>query len=362
MDDKKLSLHNAHLKFGGKMVSFAGYQMPIQYKGVKQEHLCVRNSVGVFDVSHMGEFLIKGKGAFDLVQKVISNDIELLYDGKVQYAYMPNLKGGIVDDLLVYRIEQDVYMLVVNAANIKKDLEWITNNNTNNTEVIDISEKTSLLAIQGPYAQEVLQYLTSVKLNDMSYYTFQKGEFAGVDNVLISKTGYTGAGGFEIYFDNFNAEIIWNEIMITGKKFDIQPIGLAARDTLRLEMGFCLYGNEITEDTCPIEAGLGWVTKFNTRFINYELLMQRKQNGINRKLVGFKMLEKGIARKDYLIKDSVGNPIGIVTSGTMSPSLNLPIGMGYVQTKYLKKNKNIFIEIRNKLIGAKVVKTPFINK
>lgn len=360
-EEKKIALHHIHEKRGAKMIPFAGYLMPVHYKGVNIEHQSVRNNVGVFDISHMGEFIIKGKGAFDLVQKLTSNDVNLLYKGKVQYAYMPNTTGGIIDDLLVYCLDKETYLLVVNASNIDKDLNWIIKNKRSETEIIDISEKTTLLAIQGPNAEKVLSPLTSLDLSEMPYYSFLKGEFAGVENVLISKTGYTGAGGFEIYIDNKNAEIVWNGIMITGKEFDIEPVGLAARDTLRLEMGFCLYGNEISEKTSPFEAGLGWITKFNNSFINSEnLLIEKEKNLPKKKLVGFELLEKGIPRKDYIIKNNNHEEIGIVTSGTMSPYLKKSIGMGYINIIALVKNE-IFIEIRGKLIEAKVVKLPFIN-
>lgn len=359
---KNTALTQKHISLGAKMAPFAGYNMPIQYTGIVDEHLTVRNGVGVFDVSHMGEFIIKGDKALDLIQKVTSNDASVLFDGKVQYSCMPNDKGGIVDDLLVYRIDAQTYMLVVNASNIEKDWNWIAQHNTFAAEMKNISDQTSLLAVQGPKAVEALQSLTDIDLAAMEYYTFKKGKFAGVDNVLVSATGYTGAGGFEIYFKNEYAEKIWDAIFEAGKEFNIKPIGLGARDTLRLEMGFCLYGNDIDDTTSPIEAGLGWITKFTKDFINKEALLIQKNNGVKRKLIGFEMIEKGIPRHGYEIKDFAGNPIGVVTSGTQSPSLNKAIGMGYVKTEFSKPDSEIYIQIRDKAIKAKVVKMPFIKK
>jgi len=341
------------------MVPFAGYNMPVQYEGINAEHTTVRTSVGVFDVSHMGEFILKGENALDLIQRVTSNDASKLYDGKVQYSCLPNEDGGIVDDLLVYKIDEKTYMLVVNASNIEKDWNWIQKYNTKGVEMHNISDKTSLLAIQGPKAAEALQSLTEVNLAAMEYYTFVKGTFAGIDNVVISATGYTGAGGFEIYFDNEHADKIWDAIFEAGAPQGIKPIGLGARDTLRLEMGFCLYGNDIDDATSPIEAGLGWITKFTKSFTNSEALLAQKEAGIKRKLVGFEMIDRGIPRHDYEIADAEGNIIGKVTSGTQAPSLQKAIGMGYVNKGFDKEGTEIFIVIRNANIKAKVVKFPF---
>lgn len=341
------------------MVPFAGYNMPVQYAGINAEHETVRNGVGVFDVSHMGEFILKGDHALDLIQQVTSNDASKLYDGKVQYSCLPNKDGGIVDDLLVYRIDDKTYMLVVNASNIEKDWDWISGFNTYGVEMKNISDKTSLLAVQGPKAAEALQSLTDLDLASMEYYTFKKGKFAGLDNVLISATGYTGAGGFEIYFENSQAGHIWEAIFKAGEPFGIKPIGLGARDTLRLEMGFCLYGNDIDDTTSPLEAGLGWVTKFSKDFTNSAALQQQKQDGIKCKLVGIEMIERGIPRHDYPIVDAEDNNIGRVTSGTQSPSLQKAIGMGYVKTEFAKEGTEIYIIIRDNKVKAKVVKPPF---
>ena len=359
---KNTALTAKHISLGAKMVPFAGYNMPVQYAGINIEHETVRNAVGVFDVSHMGEFILKGDQALELIQKVVSNDASKLFDGKIQYAYLPNLTGGIVDDLLVYRIDEKTYMLVVNASNIEKDWNWISQFNTFGVDMKNISERTSLLAVQGPQAAAALQSLTTVNLTEMEYYTFKKGTFAGVENVLISATGYTGAGGFEIYFDNEHADAIWDAIFKTGEPYGIKPIGLAARDTLRLEMGFCLYGNDIDETTSPIEAGLSWVTKFTKDFNNSATLLAEKQNGVAKKLVGFEMIERGIPRHDYEIVDADGNIIGKVTSGTQSPSLQKAIGLGYVKTEFAKAGEEIFIKIRDNKIKAQVVKFPFYKK
>ncbi|MCO5945555.1 glycine cleavage system aminomethyltransferase GcvT [Mucilaginibacter flavidus] len=356
---KNTALTEVHIKEGAKMVPFAGYNMPVQYVGINAEHETVRNGVGVFDVSHMGEFIIKGDHALALIQQVTSNDASKLYDGKVQYSCLPNLDGGIVDDLLVYRIDEKTYMLVVNASNNDKDWDWISKFNTMGADMKNISDRTSLLAIQGPKAAAALQSLTDIDLASMEYYTFKKGTFAGIDNVVISATGYTGAGGFEIYFENANAEHIWNAIFEAGKSFGIKPIGLGARDTLRLEMGFCLYGNDIDDTTSPLEAGLGWVTKFSKEFNNSAALQQQKADGLKRRLVGFEMIDRGIPRHDYLIVDADGNNIGRVTSGTQSPSLQKAIGMGYVDVAFAKEGTEIFISIRDNKIKAKVVKPPF---
>jgi aminomethyltransferase len=356
---KNTALTEKHIALGAKMVPFAGYNMPVTYEGINAEHAIVRNGVGVFDVSHMGEFILKGENALDLIQRVTSNDASKLYDGKVQYSCLPNQDGGIVDDLLVYRIDEKTYMLVVNASNIEKDWNWIQQFNSKDVEMHNISDKTSLLAIQGPKAADSLQTLTDVDLASMEYYTFVKGTFAGVDNVVISATGYTGAGGFEIYFDNEHADKIWDAIFEAGKANNIQPIGLGARDTLRLEMGFCLYGNDIDDTTSPIEAGLGWITKFSKSFTNSDTLQAQKEAGIQKKLVGFEMIDRGIPRHDYEIADSEGNLIGKVTSGTQAPSLQKAIGMGYVAKDFAKEGTEIFINIRNTPIKAKVVKFPF---
>ncbi len=356
---KNTALTSVHIALGAKMVPFAGYNMPVQYEGINAEHETVRKSVGVFDVSHMGEFILKGDNALDLIQRVCSNDASKLVDGKVQYSCLPNEDGGIVDDLLVYRIDEKSYMLVVNASNIDKDWNWIQKYNTKNVEMHNISDKTSLLAVQGPNATAALQKLTEINLSEMEYYSFKKGVFAGVENVLISATGYTGAGGFEVYFENDQAEKIWNAIFEAGAEFGMKPIGLGARDTLRLEMGFCLYGNDINDQTSPIEAGLGWITKFSKEFTNSKNLLTQKESGVSRKLVGFEMLERGIPRHDYKIVNEQGEDIGIVTSGTQSPSLQKAIGMAYVKTEYAKENTEIFISIREQKVKARIVKYPF---
>ncbi len=356
---KNTALTDKHIQLGAKMVPFAGYNMPVQYAGINAEHETVRKGVGVFDVSHMGEFILKGDKALDLIQRVTSNDASKLYDGKVQYSCLPNEDGGIVDDLLVYRIDEKTYMLVVNASNIEKDWNWISKFNTEGADMKDISDRTSLLAVQGPKAAEALQSLTDIDLGSMEYYTFKKGKFAGIDNVLLSATGYTGAGGFEIYVDNKDADKVWDAVFKAGEAFGIKPIGLGARDTLRLEMGFCLYGNDIDDATSPLEAGLGWVTKFNKEFTNSPALQQQKQDGTKRKLVGFEMIDRGIPRHDYEIVDADGNVIGKVTSGTQSPSLQKAIGMGYVKNEFAKEGTEIFINIRDNKIKAKIVKPPF---
>ncbi len=356
------ALTQKHISLGAKMVPFAGYNMPVSYSGLNDEHATVRNSVGVFDVSHMGEFILKGDKALDLIQRVTSNDASVLVDGKAQYSCLPNKDGGIVDDLIVYRIDEKSYMLVVNASNIEKDWNWIKQYNTENVEMHDISEKTSLLAIQGPQAMATLQKLTDIKLADIPYYAFVKGTFNGVDNVVVSNTGYTGAGGFELYFENEYAEKMWDSIFEAGKEFGIKPIGLGARDTLRLEMGFCLYGNDIDDTTSPIEAGLGWITKFTKEFTNRANIEKQKTEGVTKKLVGFEMIDRGIPRHDYQIADAQGNIIGKVTSGTQSPTLNIAIGMGYVNKEFAKADTEIFIVIRDKAIKAKVSKMPFLKK
>jgi aminomethyltransferase len=358
---KSTAFRKFHEALGAKMVPFAGYMMPVQFEGVNIEHETVRKGVGVFDVSHMGEFWVKGPKAIDLLQWVTSNDVSRLYDGKIQYTCFPNEKGGIVDDLLVYRIDEETYLLVVNASNIEKDWNWINAHNKFGTILYNASDDISQLAVQGPGAIEVVQKLTSDSIADMPYYTFKKVELAGVKDVILSITGYTGSGGCEIYMANNDAHKIWNAVFDAGKEYGIKPIGLAARDTLRLEMGFCLYGNDINETTSPIEAGLGWVTKFvdHKEFINKAALLNQKQEGITRKLVGFEMIEKGIPRQHYEIADDNGNIIGEVTSGTMSPILKVGIGMGYVEKAFSTPETIINILIRNKPLKAKVVKVPF---
>lgn len=357
---KTTALTDLHIELGAKMVPFAGYNMPVQYSSINEEHETVRKSVGVFDVSHMGEFIIKGPKALELIQKISSNDASKLYPGKVQYAYLPNEKGGVVDDLLVYCIDEQTYMLVVNASNIDKDWEWINRHNDVGAELINISDKTALFAVQGPKATDTLQNLTDLDLSTMSYYTFSKGTFAGVDNVLISATGYTGAGGFEIYVNNEDAKKVWDAIFREGEAYGIKPIGLGARDTLRLEMGFCLYGHEIDENISPLEAGLGWVTKFTKEFINSENLKSEKEAGPTNKLIGFELIDRGIARQGYDIVDEAGNQIGKVTSGTQSPTLKKSIGMGYVPANLAKEGNTIYISIRNNSIKAIITKPPFI--
>jgi aminomethyltransferase len=351
-----------HIALGAKMAEFAGYNMPISYTGINDEHAAVRKNAGVFDVSHMGEFILKGDSALDLIQRVTSNDAAKLKNGQAQYSCLPNEAGGIVDDLLVYCIEQNkVYMLVVNASNIDKDWNWISGLNTRGTEMHNISDKTCLLAVQGPNATKILQPLTDMDILNLKYYTFVKGEFASVKNVLISATGYTGAGGVEIYFENKDgdAEKIWDAIFEAGASQGIKPIGLGARDTLRLEMGFCLYGNDIDDTTSPIEAGLGWITKFNKDFTGKVILEKQKASGPERRLVGFEMIDKGIPRHGYELKDQAGETIGFVTSGTQSPSLGKAVGMGYVRSGYANIDTPIFVKIRDKLLQAKVAKMPF---
>lgn len=356
---RNTALSHIHEALGAKMVPFAGYNMPVQYEGVTAEHLSVRENVGVFDVSHMGEFIIRGEGALELVQKVTSNDVSKLVDGKVQYTCLPNGKGGIVDDLLVYRMDEKTYLLVVNASNIAKDWDWISKHNSAGVEMINISEDTSLLAVQGPKAAEALQNLTEMNISEMKYYTFQKGNFAGKENVLISTTGYTGAGGFEIYFNNEDAEEIWKAIFEAGKDFKITPVGLAARDTLRLEMGFCLYGNDIDDTTSPLEAGLGWITKFTNNFVDSDYLQKQKEAGITKRLVGFELIDKGVPRQGYDVVNESGEKIGNVTSGTMAPSLKKAIGLAYVPKEMTAPGTEIFIGVRKKQLKAKVVTLPF---
>ena len=351
-----------HIALGAKMAEFAGYNMPISYTGINDEHQTVRRSAGVFDVSHMGEFMLKGENALDLLQRVATNDASKLTAGKAQYSCMTNESGGIVDDLLIYCIEENkVYMVVVNASNIEKDWNWIQKHNSKKLEIHNISDHTCLLAVQGPNATRILQPLTDMDIMNLKYYTFVKGKFDGIDNVLVSATGYTGAGGVEIYFknENGNADKIWNSILEAGRSQGLKPIGLAARDTLRLEMGYCLYGNDIDDTTSPLEAGLGWITKFNKDFTAKDKLQAQKENGVDRKLVGFEMIDKGIPRHGYEVKDHTSATIGYVTSGTQSPSLNKAIGMAYVRTAFAAVDTPVFIKVRDKLLQAKVVKIPF---
>lgn len=359
---KKTIFNEKHRAFGAKMVPFAGFDMPVEYVGVNAEHLCVRQNVGVFDVSHMGEFWVKGANALDFLQWVTSNDVSKLVSGKIQYSCFPNGKGGIVDDLLVYKYDDQKYMLVVNAANIEKDWNWINSQNKFGVELENSSNSISQLAIQGPKAEQVLQRLTAVDLSSIPYYSFKVGNFAGCENVIISNTGYTGAGGFEIYFHNNDGEKIWNAIYEAGKTEDIQPIGLGARDTLRLEKGYSLYGNDIDDTTSPIEAGLGWITKFADykEFIDKQFLLDQKNKGVSRKMSGIKMIDRGIPRHGYEVCDVNGIKIGIVTSGTMSPVLKEGIGMAYLASEYAAVGTHVYVKIREKLIKAEVVKMPFV--
>ena len=359
---KNTALTSIHESLGAKMVPFAGYNMPVQYEGVNIEHQNVREHVGVFDVSHMGEFLISGPNSLELVQRVSSNDASKLTIGRAQYAYLPNETGGIVDDMLVYKMKEDEYLLVVNASNIDKDWAHISKHNIMNADIRDLSEDYSLLAIQGPKAVEAMQSLTSVDLSAIKFYHFEVADFAGAEQVIISATGYTGSGGFEIYCKNSDAKQIWKKVFEAGASFGIKPAGLAARDTLRLEMGYCLYGNDIDETTSPFEAGLGWVTKFTKPFVNYEQLQKNKENGVDRKLVAFEMDDRAIPRGGYEIKDSSEKDLGIVTSGTMSPSMAVGIGMGYVPPVFATPGSKIYIQIRKKLVSATVVKLPFYKK
>ncbi|GAA0871728.1 glycine cleavage system aminomethyltransferase GcvT [Gangjinia marincola] len=359
---KKTALSPIHEALGAKMVEFAGYSMPVSYEGVNAEHETVRNLVGVFDVSHMGEFLIEGPHALELIQKVSANDASKLVIGKAQYSYLPNDKGGIVDDLIIYRIKEKTYLLVVNASNIKKDWDWISAQNSVGATMRDLSEDYSLLAIQGPKAVEAMQSLSSIDLSEIDFYNFRIADFAGIEHVIISATGYTGSGGFEIYCKNNEVEQIWNNVIKAGLEYGIKPIGLAARDTLRLEMGYCLYGNDIDETTNPLEAGLGWVTKFTKDFVHSTELKAQKERGIDNKLVGFELTERGIPRHDYDIVDARGTVIGRVTSGTMSPSTGKAIGMGYVPKEVSSPGSELFIRIRKKDVPATVVKLPFYKK
>ncbi len=356
---KNTALSHIHESLGAKMVPFAGYNMPVSYEGVNIEHETVRKAVGVFDVSHMGEFLVTGPNALALIQKVCSNDAAKLVDGQAQYSCMPNAEGGIVDDLIIYRLEAEKWLMVVNASNIEKDWNWISSQNTMNAEMRDLSEDYSLLAIQGPKAVEAMQSLTSEDLEAIKFYTFKVSDFAGIEYVIISATGYTGSGGFEIYCKNSEVEQIWNKVLEAGADYGIKPVGLAARDTLRLEMGYCLYGNDIDDTTSPLEAGLGWITKFTKDFTNSDALRKQKEDGVKRKLVGFELNERGIPRQGYDILDSDGVVVGNVTSGTMAPSLNKGIGMGYVPVNLSIAGTEIGIQIRKNVVKATIVKLPF---
>ncbi|MEK6451760.1 MULTISPECIES: glycine cleavage system aminomethyltransferase GcvT [Myroides] len=359
---KQVTLNHIHESLGAKMVPFAGFSMPVQYEGVNAEHETVRNGVGVFDVSHMGIFKISGPNALSLIQKVTSNDASTLVDGKAQYCYFPNEKGGVIDDIITYRVNEEEYLMVVNASNIEKDWNWVTSHNDVNATVENLSDGYSILAIQGPKAIEAMQSLTAVNLADIKFYNFVIDTFAGVPNVVISATGYTGSGGFEVYVKNEDIETVWTKVFEAGANWGIKPIGLAARDTLRLEMGYCLYGNELNDEISPLEAGLGWVTKFTKDFVNSENLKAEKEAGIKNRLVGFELIGKGIPRHDYEIVDAEGNVIGKVTSGTQSPSLGKGIGMGYVPVALAAEGSEIFIRIRKNDVEAKVVKTPFYKK
>lgn len=360
MSLKQTPLASSHKALGARMVPFAGYEMPVRYISLVEEHLAVRNKVGLFDVSHMGEFIVSGPSALELIQKTTSNDVSKLGIGQAQYSCLPNSQGGIVDDLLVYRLEDNRYMLVVNASNIEKDYQWLNQHNTMGAELENISDTLCLLAVQGPLASQTLQAHTPVNLDSLKYYTFTIGDFAGVQNVIISATGYTGSGGFELYIPLQHAQLIWDKIMQSGKDFGLIPVGLGARDTLRLEKGYCLYGNDITDDTSPLEAGLGWITKFTKDFIGSGLLQEQKDHGVSRKLIGFVMDERGIPRKDYQIANMDGKVIGIVTSGTQSPCLETGIGLGYVSIEYCKPGTDIYILIRNKSVKATIKKLPLV--
>ncbi len=359
---KDTALKQIHESLGAKMLPFAGYNMPITYEGVNAEHETVRNAVGVFDVSHMGEFLLSGPRALDLIQKVTTNDASILTIGRAQYSCLPNNEGGIVDDLIIYKMKEEEYLLVVNASNIEKDWDWISSHNDLGVDMKNLSDDYSLLAIQGPKAVEAMQPLSSVDLSKIKYYHFEVADFAGFDDVIISATGYTGSGGFEIYCKNSDVVKIWEKVFEAGASFGIKPIGLAARDTLRLEMGFCLYGNDIDDTTSPLEAGLGWITKFTKDFVNSENLKKQKEEGVKRKLVAFELTERGVPRHDYEIADKNGKIIGKVTSGTMSPSMNKGIGLGYVPTEFSGVDSEIYIRIRKNDVAAKIVKLPFYQK
>ncbi len=360
MSVKNIPLNDLHIALGGKMVPFAGFNMPVRYSSDIEEHMAVRNAVGIFDVSHMGEFLIKGKEALAFIQKVSANDASVLYNGKIQYSYFPNETGGVVDDLLVYRIDEDEYMLVVNASNIEKDWQHIAKYKPASVEMTNLSDDMCLFAVQGPKALDALQTLTHIPLATLEYYTFTKGTMAGIENVIISATGYTGAGGFELYVTNQDAQKLWDAVMKAGEAFDILPIGLGARDTLRLEMGYCLYGNDITDTTSPLAAGLGWVTKFNKEFVNSTALAAEKAAGVSTKLIGLKMVDKGIPRSHYEVCNAEGETIGEVSSGTQSPLLKMGIAMAYVNKEYSKKGTAVFVKVRDKLLKAEVCSMPFV--
>ncbi len=359
--EKKTALFDKHVSLGAKMVPFAGFEMPVQYSGVTEEHFAVREKVGIFDVSHMGQFFVEGPSAKDLLQYVTTNNVDALEDGKAQYSCLPNGTGGIVDDLIIYKMEDEKYFVVVNASNIEKDWNHISKYNEKfGAKLTNASDEMSLIAIQGPKATETLQKLTDTQLSDIPYYHFTVGTVAGVSDVIISNTGYTGSGGFEIYFKNEDAVKIWDALTEAGEEFGLMPCGLASRDTLRLEKGFCLYGNDIDDTTSPLEAGLGWITKFDKDFVDKEFLEKQKEEGVTRKLVGFEMQERAIPRHDYLVVDADGHEIGKVTSGTMSPMKNIGIGLAYVAKPHFKVGSEIFIQIRNKNVPAKVVKLPFV--
>lgn len=362
MELKKVVLNDLHEQLGAKMAPFAGYNMPVRYSSDIEEHNTVRNGVGIFDVSHMGEFVVKGPRALDMLQSITTNDVSTLANGKAQYTCITNEKGGIVDDIIVYKIEHEVYMLVVNASNIDKDWDWITKNNKQGAALENISDQTGLFAVQGPLAGKALQSLTAIELSTMRPYTFERGTFADVPNVLISATGYTGSGGYEIYFPKNAAKEIWDKIFDAGKAYDIKPVGLGARDTLRLEMGYSLYGNDLNDNTTPLEAGLGWITKFTKSFIGDEILRQQKEKGVEKLLVGFELLERGIPREGYAIQNALGREIGKVTSGTQSPTLSKGIGLGYVDTSFAVVGEEIYISVRNKQLKAQIVKLPFYKK
>ncbi len=359
---KKTALHQKHIELGAKMVPFAGYEMPVQYSGVNDEHRTVREGVGVFDVSHMGEFMVSGPNAISLIQKVSSNDATTLFPGRAQYAYLPNKNGGVVDDMIIYMISEEEYMLVVNASNIEKDWDWIVEHNDVGAKIKNVSDDYSLLALQGPKAVDLLQNLTSEKLDEIKFYHFIKGNIGLVNDVIISATGYTGSGGFELYVKNEDAEKLWELLFEVGKEYRLKPAGLAARDTLRLEMGYCLYGNEINETTSPIAAGLGWVTKFSKDFLGKDKILYDKENGTKFKLIAFELLDRGIPRKDYNIVNEKEELVGTVTSGTMSPSIQKAIGLGYVKKSEISDENQLSLLIRNKLIPIKIVKLPFYIK
>ncbi len=357
---KKLILNDVHENLGGKLIPFAGYNMPVRYTSDIEEHMAVRNGVGVFDVSHMGEFFLRGSKALELIQKITSNDASKLTPGRAQYSCFPNNNGGIIDDLIVYKLSEEEYMLVVNASNMQKDWDWVSSHNNLGVKLENASDQYCLFAVQGPKATGVLQKLTNVNLSEIKYYHFKQGEIAGASNVIISATGYTGSGGFELYVKNADAKTVWSTIFEAGKSKNIQPIGLGARDTLRMEMGFCLYGNDINDTTSPIEAGLGWITKFTKEFTNSEALKVQKENGVSQKLVGFKMIDRGIPRHGYRVENEAGKEIGIVTSGTQSPMLSKGIGMGYVKTEYATPETIIYVAVRKRKLKAEIKKLPLV--